>query len=135
MEGCAIILSTAPTTPKETPGELLDTWPARDFDEQLERAFRRGKFREGLRAMSYGADIAERWKRGFTPEESREAWRSACDAKEKELDEIRIYSDEPKDDEETARMYGWTPPSKQMHLNDSRGDAGQARVSDALDLG
>lgn len=61
-----------------------------DFSRELDIAFKVSILRDGHRRYKYGADVAERWKRGSTPEEAREKWRLTA---AKHRAEAEDYSD------------------------------------------
>ena len=58
--------------------------------DEVQRAYAISRLRESLRRDKYGTEVANRWKRGFTPEEARQEWKLTAARQRAQAEE---YSD------------------------------------------
>lgn len=79
-------LSTAPFTPKEYEYEHVDE----NFGRDVRTAYEASVLRDAYRQHKYGQEIANTWKRGSTPEDAREKWKTRAERNKAEAEQ---YSD------------------------------------------
>ncbi|KAL9031743.1 MAG: hypothetical protein Q9196_000253 [Gyalolechia fulgens] len=86
-----------PSSPPRTPYEYvcLDVVDE-DFGRKVSSQYFISVTRDGYRANKYGAEVAQQWKRGSTPEEAREEYKAKIKRQEEAFNE---YSDTESDEE------------------------------------
>ncbi|KAK4570555.1 Phosphorylase b kinase gamma catalytic chain, skeletal muscle/heart isoform [Recurvomyces mirabilis] len=96
------ILGTATTPPIGSLESFEYVAPSNvdfDFAKNVALQVERHESREFARRYKYGADIAEEYRRGMTPEEARETWKVRYEQQRAEADELT----ESEPESETAR--------------------------------
>ncbi|KAF2487471.1 hypothetical protein BDY17DRAFT_306853 [Neohortaea acidophila] len=79
--------SPTPSAPCTRPEHVYDIYDP-NFGEEVRLAYKINSLGQSCRVRKYGAEVAEAWKRGSTPDEAREQWRVEAARQLAEAEEI-----------------------------------------------